>query len=41
MFKAIKLNKVLLMYESHSEITEPYLIIFKLSKIDTYLDDIS
>ena len=28
-------------YEGQSNITEPYLIIFKSSKIDTCLDDIS
>ena len=29
------------LYESQSRITEPYLITFKTSKIDTFLDDIS
>ena len=29
------------MYEGQSEITEPYLIIFKSSKIDSFLDEIS
>ena len=28
-------------YEGQSEITEPYLITFELSKMDIYLDDIS
>ena len=28
-------------YEGQSEITEPYLIIFKSSKMDSFLDDIS
>ena len=34
-------NSWIFYYEGQSEITEPYLIIFKSSKIDSFLDDIS
>ena len=34
------LTPVAVLYEGQSEITEPYLIIFKSSKIGSFLDDI-